>query len=93
LEEETKDMNYYIVTTEIFNTLTKENISYMLKSLDNTKRLIATTDTVSDRVRRFNNIDTCSSYTFTNHSDWVGDGTGVETWEIEEIIYLPGIDD
>ena len=86
-------MNYYIVTTEIFNTLTKENISYMLKSLDDTQRLIATTDTVSERVRKFNNINTCSSYTFTNHSDWVGDGTGIETWEIEEIIYLPGIDD
>ena len=86
-------MNYYIVTTEIFNTLTKENISYMLKSLDDTQRLIAITDTVPERVRRFNNIDTCSSYTFTNHSDWVGDGTGVETWEIEEIVYLPGIDD
>ena len=56
-------MNYYIVTEEIFNTLTKENISYMLKSLDDTQRLIATTDTVSERVRKFNNIDTCSSYT------------------------------
>ena len=86
-------MNYYIVTTEVFNTLTKENISYMLKSLNSTQRLIATTDTVSERVRKFNNISTCSSYTFTNHSDWVGDGTGVETWEIEEIVYLPGIDD
>ena len=86
-------MNYYIVTTEIFNTLTKENISYMLKSLDNTKRLIATTDTVSNNVNEFNDIDSCSSYTFTNHSDWVGDGTGVEVWEIEETIYLPGIDD
>jgi hypothetical protein len=86
-------MNYYIVTEEIFNTLTKENISYMLKNLSGTQRLIATTDTVSDRVRRFNNIDTCSSYTFTNHSDWVGDGTGVEVWEIEETIYLPEIDD
>ena len=85
-------MNYYIVTTEIFNTLTKENISYMLKSLDNTKRLIATTDTVSNNVNEFNDIDSCSSYTFTNHSDWVGDGTGVETWEIEEIIYIPEID-
>ena len=86
-------MNYYIVTTEIFNTLTKENISYMLKSLDNTKRLIATTDTVSNNVNEFNDIDSCSSYTFTNHSDWVGDGTGVEVWEIEEIEYIPIIDD
>ena len=85
-------MNYYIVTEEVFNTLTKENISYMLKSLDDTQRLIATTNTVSNRVRRFNNIDTCSSYTFTNHSDWVGDGTGIETWEIEEIIYIPELD-
>ena len=86
-------MNYYIVTTEIFNTLTKENISYMLKSLDNTKRLIATTDTVSNNVNEFNDIDSCSSYTFTNHTDWVGDGTGVEVWEIEEIEYIPVIDD
>ena len=85
-------MNYYIITEEIFNTLTKENISYMLKNLSGTQRLIATTDTVSERVRRFNNIDTCSSYTFTNHSDWVGDGTGIETWEIEEIQYIPALD-
>ena len=86
-------MNYYIVTTEIFNTLTKENIHFMHKSIDGTQRLIATIDTVSERVRKFNNINTCSSYTFTNHSDWVGDGRGIETWEIEEIEYISGIDD
>ena len=86
-------MNYYIVTTEIFNTLTKENISYMLKSLDNTKRLIATTDTVSNNVNEFNDIDSCSNYTFTNHSDWVGDGSGIETWELEDTEYIPEIDD
>ena len=86
-------MNYYIITEEVFDTLTKENISYMLKNLDDTQRLIATTDMVSNRVRKFNNIDTCSNYTFTNHSDWVGDGTGVETWEIEEIEYISDVDD
>ena len=85
-------MNYYIVTEEIFNTLTKENISYMLKSLDGTQRLITTTDTVSTNVNEFNDIDSCSSYTFSNHSDWVGDGTGVEEWEFEEIIYIPELD-
>jgi hypothetical protein len=86
-------MNYYIVTEEIFDTLTKENISYMLKSLDNTKRLIATTDTVSNNVNEFNDIDSCSNYTFTNHSDWVGDGTGVEEWEFDNIEYVPLIDE
>ena len=86
-------MNYYIVTLEVFDTLNKENITFMRKSLDDTQRIIATTDTVSDRVRKFNNINTCSSYTFTNHSDWVGDGTGIEVEELEENTYISELDD
>ena len=86
-------MNYYIVTSEVFDTLNKENITFMRKSLDNTQRIIATTDTVSDRVRKFNNINTCSTYTFTNHSSWVGDGTGIEVEELEENSYISEIDD
>ena len=43
-------MNYYVITEEIFNTLTKSNISFCLKSIDNTKRLILTTDIVSDNI-------------------------------------------
>ncbi len=86
-------MNYYIVTSEVFNTLNKENITFMRKSIDNTQRIIATTDTVSDRVRKFNNINTCSTYTFTNHSSWVGDGTGIEVEELEENTYISELDD
>ena len=86
-------MNYYIVTSEVFNTLNKENITFMRKSLDDTQRIIATTDTVSDRVRKFNNINTCSNYTFTNHSSWVGDGTGIEVEELEENTYISELDD
>jgi|TARA_R110000737_G_scaffold3833_1_gene12737 hypothetical protein len=85
-------MNYYIVTEEVFNTLTKENVSFMRKSIDKSKRCIATTDTVSNNMLSFENINTCSSYTFTNHSEWVGDKTGVEVWEIEELIYVPETD-
>jgi len=86
-------MNYYIVTSEVFDTLNKENITFMRKSLDDTQRIIATSDTVSDRVRRFNNINTCSNYTFTNHSSWVGDGTGIEVEELEENSYISELDD
>ena len=86
-------MNYYIVTSEVFNTLNKENITFMRKSLDNTQRIIATTDTVSDRVRKFNNINTCSTYTFTNNSSWVGDSTGIEVEELEENSYISELDD
>ena len=86
-------MNYYIVTSEVFDTLNKENITFMRKSLDDTQRIIATTDTVSDRVRKFNNINTCSTYTFTNSSSWVGDSTGIEVEELEENSYISELDD
>ena len=86
-------MNYYIVTSEVFDTLNKENITFMRKSLDDTQKIIATTDTVSDRVRKFNNINTCSNYTFTNHSSWVGDGTGIEVEELEENTNISELDD
>ena len=86
-------MNYYIVTSEVFDTLNKENITFMHKSMDDTERLIATTDLVNDRVRAFQTINTCSNYTFTNHSDWVGDGTGVEVQELEDNTYISELDD
>jgi hypothetical protein len=86
-------MNYYILTEEVFDTIDKENVHFVRKSIDRTERLVATTDLISDRVRKFNNINTCSSYTFTNHSSWVGDGTGIEVEELEEGGYIPIIDD
>jgi|TARA_R100000084_G_scaffold98954_1_gene53183 hypothetical protein len=86
-------MNYYILTDDVFETIEKENVHFMRKSIDDTERLVATTDLINDRVRKFNNINTCSNYTFTNHSSWVGDGTGVEVEELEEGGYIPVIDD
>jgi len=86
-------MNYYILSEEVFETIEKDNVHFMHKSMDRTERLVATTDLVSDRIRKFNNINTCSSYTFTNHADWVGDGTGVEVGELEEGGYISELDD
>ena len=86
-------MNYYIVTSEVFDTLNKENITFMRKSIDRTQRIVVTTDTIDDRVRKFQSINTCSNYTFTNHSSWVGDGTGIEVEELEENSYISELDD
>tara|TARA_R100001163_G_scaffold14871_1_gene13484 strand:- start:1710 stop:1970 length:261 start_codon:yes stop_codon:yes gene_type:complete len=86
-------MNYYIVTEEVFDTLNKENISFMRKSMDNTERLIVTTDLINDRVRKFENVNTCSSYTFANHSDWQGDGQGIEVDDLETNTYISEVDD
>ena len=85
-------MNYYVITEEIFNTLTKDNILFCLKSIDNTKRLISTTDIVNENVKSFENISICSQYTFDNSSDWVGDGTGVAVEDIENTPYIPSLD-
>ena len=85
-------MNYYVITEEIFNTLIKDNISFCLKSIDNTKRLISTTDTVNENIENFENISICSQYTFDNSSDWVGDGTGVEVEDIENTPYISSLD-
>ena len=100
-------MNYYIITEEIFNTLTKDNIlntnyinsnrdkisiSFCLKSIDNTKRLISTTDIVNENIQNFENISTFSQYTFDNTSEWVGDGTGVTIGEIESTPYISSLD-
>ena len=100
-------MNYYVITEEIFNTLLenniintnyivsnkdKINISFCLKSIDNTKRLISTTDIVNEYVKSFENISICSQYTFNNSSNWVGDGTGVEVEDIENTPYISSLD-
>ena len=85
-------MNYYVITEEIFNTLVKDNISFSLKSIDNTKRLISTTDIVNENIENFENISICSQYTFNNSSDWVGDGTGVEVEDIENTPYISSLD-
>jgi len=86
-------MKYYIVTKQVFDTLNKNNISFMKKNINKSLRLIATTDTVNDATVSFDTISTCSTYTFTNHTDWVGDGSGVEAWEIEQNFYISELDD
>ena len=85
-------MNYYVITEEIFNTLTKSNISFCLKSIDNTKRLISTTDIVNEYIESFENINTFSQYTFNNSSDWVGDRTGATVEEVESTPYISSLD-
>ena len=85
-------MNYYVITEEIFNTLVKDNISFSLKSIDNTKRLILTTDIINENIQNFENIDDFSQYTFDNSSDWVGDATGVTIEEIESTPFISSLD-
>ena len=85
-------MNYYIVTEEVFNTLTKDNISFMRRSLDYTKRLISTTDNVENIITKFNTVTLCSDYTFDNHTDWGGDNTGFEVQEIQDGGYIEELD-
>ena len=85
-------MNYYIITSEVFESLNKENISYMLKSVDNSKNIVITSDNIDGALNTFSNTTELSNYTFTNNSDWVGDNSGIEEWEFEDFIYDYNID-
>ena len=85
-------MNYYIITSEVFESLNKENISYTLKSVDNSKNIVITSDNIDGALNTFSNTTELSNYTFTNSSDWVGDGSGIEEWEFEDFIYDYNID-
>ena len=84
-------MNYYIVTTEVFETLQASNIRFAHKSQDGSKWIVTTTDTVDNTIDIFNSIPDLSTYTHTNHSDWTGSGEGIDEWEIEETEYLSGL--
>lgn len=84
-------MNYYIITSEVFESLDPSIIRFAHHSQDRTKWIVTTELTIEDRVRKFQSITSCSNYTFTNHSDWTGDGRGIDVETIEETEYLSGL--
>ena len=84
-------MNYYIVTSKVFETLNKENIDYALSSIDNSKNIVVTSDTIDSTLSTFTNASSLSTYTFNNHTDWVGDNTGVTEEEIADVKYISGL--
>ena len=86
-------MNYYIINTEVFNTIEKNNVDFRLFSLDKTKVLVSTTDTINNPIEEFANSADVSSYTQTNHVDWTSNGYGIPEWEIQEMTYIPELDD
>lgn len=84
-------MKYYITTTEVFETLNKDNIQYAVYSIDKSKYIVITSDTLDDVLFTFSDTSSLSTYTFENNTDWVGDNTGIEESEFEEIEYLSGL--
>ena len=86
-------MNYYIVTTEVFNTMEKANISFRQFNLAKTNVLVSTTDTIDSPIQGFADSAAASTYIDNNHADWTRVGYGIPQWEIDTIEYIPEIDD
>ena len=84
-------MKYYTITSEIFESLDKNQIRYAHKSQDRTKWIVTTESTLEDVILTFETSEALSVYTFDNHSDWTGDGGGINTEDIEETEYLSGL--
>jgi hypothetical protein len=84
-------MKYYITTGEVFETINKENIQYSVYNIDKSKYIVITSDTLDDVLSTFSDASSLSTYTFENSTDWVGDNTGIEESEFEEIEYIDGL--
>ena len=84
-------MKYYITTSEVFETINKENIQYAVYNIDKSKYIVITSDTLDDVLSTFSDASSLSTYTFENNTDWVGDNTGIEESEFEEIEYIDGL--
>jgi hypothetical protein len=84
-------MNYYVLTLEQFENADKDQVSYVHYNNEGTKVIVSTTEVIAERYRKFKSKNTCSDYSFSNSADWVGDNTGIEEWEIEDIIYLQNL--
>ena len=86
-------MNYYIVTSEVFNTLNKEIIQYSNKSHDNSKYIVVTTENTDSVLTTFSDAQSLLTHTLENISEWevLGDASGIEEWSTEEMEYLSGL--
>jgi len=84
-------MNYYIITKEVFESLSNGSIVFAHRSQDTNRWMVTTDDVIADVLVTFNNTSELSVYSFDNHTDWTGDGEGIEEWEIEETEYLNGL--
>jgi len=80
-------MNYYIITTEVFNTINKANVSFRLFNLAGTNVLVSTTDTVGSSLQQFADSAAACVYIDSVKADWADGGT-VEQWEIDTIEYF-----
>ena len=87
-------MNYYILTNTKYNSIDKGSIQDRLKSIDESRVLVVTTEDISGYTTKFSDAEECSQYTYDNHSDWTGDGIGVDTFDLTDgQHYIPEIDD
>ena len=86
-------MNYYILTSEVFNTLNKEMVQYANKSHDNSKYIVVTTETIDSVLTTFSDAPSLLTHTLDNISEWevLGDASGIEEWSTEEMEYLSGL--
>jgi len=84
-------MNYYIININSFALADKSKIMYLHKSIDETKYIVVTTETIDGYIATFESAAALEEYTKEYPSGWVGDNTGITQDEMEDIKYIEGI--
>jgi hypothetical protein len=84
-------MNYYMININTFATTDKSKITYLHKSIDETKYMIVTNEILDGVITEFESASALEEYTKEYPSGWVGDNTCITEEEMEEIEYIEGL--
>jgi len=81
-------MKYYHITYSVWESLNKDNVSYRKYNADRSEVAVATTDTISNNISSYN-----TAAELAEAIDAIEEFSGLEEWEIYEILYYQEIDD
>lgn len=85
-------MNYYLMNTAQWDLMDKIQIEYRKKSLDGTQILVITSQLCDEYLFKFESSKTFRLHSHYTTDEWVGDGGGVDIWEMTQIKYIEEID-
>lgn len=81
------------MNTRQWDMIDKLQVEYRLKSLDGTQILVITSQLCQDYLFKFESAKKFRLHSHYTTDEWVGDGSMIEQWEIEDIKYIQEIDD
>lgn len=84
---------YYLMNTNQWSVIDKLQVSYKLESLDGTQILVITSQFCKDYLFKFESAKKFRLHSHYTTDEWVGDGSTIQQWEIDDIKYIQELDE